>query len=283
MNPSARLHRSLFRCLQCLHQRLPPVANSKHILRQQQQQQQQQRHISSSRRLLLSSRPDSITRHRLDAERRAYYQRRVYYAASGALACMVAIWVLATSVELPPNAEKNDASASSAEALGGKDVVVVNGREAEEVSTGTSAVPSFPKTISLSNEQGTKTEYRLLGLGVRTVSFLKIQVYIAGLYVAESDIPALQAALIRQLPSSAADERERLREMLLDPEKSEEVWSRALKSGGFSTLWRIVPTRATDFMHLRDGWVRGITSRSGSKSAITGAGDEYGDEGFRTS
>jgi hypothetical protein len=196
---------------------------------------------------------------------------------------MVAIWFLATSVELPPNPEKNDAPTPSVEALGGKKVVVVGGRESEQVSTGTSSVPSFPKTISLTDEQGTKSEYLLLGLGIRTVSFLKIQVYVAGLYVAKSDIPTLQAALIRQLPSGTWDKKEKLRELLLDSEKSEEAWSRVLKSGGFSTLWRIVPTRATDFMHLRDGWVRGITSRSSSKTAIAGVGDEYGDEEFRTS
>jgi len=42
-------------------------------------------------------------------------------------------------------------------------------------------------------------------------------------------------------------------------------------------LLRIVPTRNTDFHHLRDGWVRAITSRAQRNK------EEFGDESFGAS
>lgn len=160
--------------------------------------------------------------------------------------------------------------------------------QAEQVPTGTSTVPTFPRTLQLTDDDGSKavagvpTEYQLMGLGVRTVSFLSIQVYVVGLYVATDDIAALQQTLIRQIDPVATtlvpDEKEKLRAKLLDPETGEEVWTRVLKDAGVRTAVRIVPTRNTDFMHLRDGWVRGITARTqraGQKGSV-----EFEDEGF---
>jgi hypothetical protein len=73
-------------------------------------------------------------------------------------------------------------------------------------------------------------------------------------------------------------EREKLKNMLMDPDKGEEVWKEILKHEGLRTAIRIVPTRNTDFMHLRDGWVRGITGRS-QRAAQVG-NKEYDDESF---
>jgi hypothetical protein len=200
----------------------------------------------------------------------------MYFAATGAVACMIAIWVLATSVELPPNnAEKLEAPHPTTERFSGKDVVIVGDTgNSEAVTTGTSTVPTFPKKMDLLAD-GKKAEYQLLGLGIRTVSFLRIQVYVAGLYVATEDLPALLGTLGTQSPPNTPPHA--LRALLLDADKSDEVWSRVLKAGGFRTLWRIVPTRSTDFMHLRDGWVRGITARS---RAAAGP-DEFDGEEFR--
>lgn len=160
--------------------------------------------------------------------------------------------------------------------------------KADQVPTGTSTVPTFPRTLHLTDDDdakaaaGVPTEYHLMGLGIRTVSFLSIQVYVLGLYVATDDIAALQQTLIRQIDPIAttlvADEKEKLRAKLLDPEVGEEVWTRVLKDAGVRTAVRIVPTRNTDFMHLRDGWVRGITARTqraGQKGSV-----EFEDEGF---
>lgn len=165
----------------------------------------------------------------------------------------------------------------------------------EQVPTENGTIPYFPKTIRIpssldsnaagqavgaevKNESGREEEYTLLGLGIRTVSFLSIQVYVVGLYIAKSDIPALQQRLVSQtaqpalsgVPNGSAikatslvpGEREDLKNLLLDTEKGEEVWGEILKEGGIRTAFRIVPTRNTDFLHLRDGWVRAITGRA---------------------
>ena len=219
---------------------------------------------------------------------------------------------------------------------GGPPVLRVPGQDdsLQQVPTGNSSVPYFPTTIRLPSQldargvkelkQGdelpmspspsvpgskdtTGEEYQLLGLGIRSVSFLRIQVYVVGLYVAKSDIGELQRLLVRTAirppgeeegSSYVADaatslvpkERERLKELLLDPERSTVVWNEIVKQSqterrhegqghqadnGVRTALRIVPTRNTDFIHLRDGFVRGITARATQNK--TG---EFQDESF---
>ncbi|KAJ5084499.1 hypothetical protein NUU61_009078 [Penicillium alfredii] len=206
---------------------------------------------------------------------------------------------------------------------GGPSVIPIKGQDgAEQVPTGNSTVPYFPSTIRLpstsnivnnkpAGDQELSTadgdEYQLLGLGIRTVSFLRIQVYVVGLYVAKSDLTELQQRLVRTaihppaddsmvVSSAGADsatslvppERQQLRELLLDAERSDAAWTALLKDDGIRTAFRIVPTRNTDFMHLRDGWVRGITSRAQQqqqqkKLAAPGAEPgEFQDEAFGT-
>ena len=88
------------------------------------------------------------------------------------------------------------------------------GEEPKEVNdvvhTGTSTVPTFPRVLDFyddeneikGNGNGPATsddrlvEYQLLGLGIRTVSFLGIQVYVVGMYIATDDIAAFQERLI---------------------------------------------------------------------------------------
>ena len=114
----------------------------------------------------------------------------------------------------------------------------------ENIPTGVSKVPYFPKTIWLPRSSSARDEtvsaalpagtgaaqqeeeeelYQLMGLGVRTVSFLSIQVYIVGLYVAKRDMGRLQEELVRAyMPggSSASTlvqgEKEDLRKILMD-------------------------------------------------------------------
>ncbi|EXJ95899.1 hypothetical protein A1O1_01024 [Capronia coronata CBS 617.96] len=156
----------------------------------------------------------------------------------------------------------------------------VNDREGEQqVPTGTSTIPFFPKFIHVTTDAPSSTpaaanegtqkdvQYQLVGLGVRTVSFLSIQVYVVGLYIAVSDIAALQDRLVHSVADPVAttlvpDEKSKLRDLLLDPDQGEEIWNKIVKDGQVRTAFRIVPTRNTDFMHLRDGFVRGITARS---------------------
>jgi len=79
------------------------------------------------------------------------------------------------------------------------------------------------------------------------------------------------------------EEKEQLKLTLLDAEKSYKVWDDLLreKGGNLKLAFRIVPTRNTDFGHLRDGWVRGITSRA--QSAQQKGDSSFQDESFGNS
>jgi hypothetical protein len=251
---------------------------------------------------------DPVSLHRLEAQRRAYYKRRSYYAAVGLIFGMVAIYVTATSVDLPPPSKPNKLDSSKRTddpmvVLGRERKVLVQkmGEKPEEikdvVQTGTSTVPEFPRVLEFSDENAVArttdsglgesgsgmVEYQLVGLGIRTVSFLGIQVYVVGLYIATEDIAVLQKALIRKISpvgsTLVAGEKEILKAKLMDPEEGERIWGDVLKDTGIRSLVRIVPTRNTDFHHLRDGWVRQITARAQSPLHK----DEYGNDGFGVS
>jgi len=303
MNP--RTLSPLFRQAQCL--RHAPKPSLSPVIRQQ-------RFAGSSRLPNDSTRNplDPITLQRIDDQRRAHYKRRSYYSGAGMLFGMVAMYVLATSIDIPPKPQQNDSPRGGigdvetgtpvvGGVTGGTEVRKVgegtppsslfptggNKEEVEQVPTGTSTIPTFPKMLHLATDGdaksgGVPTEYHLMGLGIRTVSFLGIQVYVVGLYIATDDIAALQQALIRHIDPVATtlvpNEKDKLRVKLLDAEIGEEIWTQVLKGSGIRTAVRIVPTRNTDFMHLRDGWVRGITARTqkaGQKGSV-----EFEDEGF---
>ena len=201
---------------------------------------------------------------------------------------------------------------------GGPSVIPIQGQDGvDQVPTGNSSVPHFPTTIRLPSVTGMDEkhaedelstsggdEYQLLGLGIRTVSFLSIQVYVVGLYVAKADITELQRRLVHtaihppvDLPDGAvavsgagadaatslvAPERQQLKDLLMDPERGDAAWTALIKENGIRTAFRIVPTRNTDFMHLRDGWVRGITARAQQKKPAPGAAEpgEFQDAAF---
>ncbi|TGO56345.1 hypothetical protein BOTNAR_0225g00020 [Botryotinia narcissicola] len=234
---------------------------------------------------------DPISLHRLEATRRAYYKRRTLYSASGFLVGMVCIWVTATSIEIPPPS-KLDSSRSSDSLSSSSPVTILppsstpppTTKETEDeelVPTGTSTIPTFPKTLHFSDTPTTHPSepYQLLGLGIRTVSFLHIQVYVLGLYISPSSIATLQTSLLQlAAPNGAstlvANEKDALKAMLLDPARSEEIWSAILKNPEIKSIVRIVPTRNTDFHHLRDAWVRSLTARAQKNR------EEFGDEAF---
>ncbi|KAJ5924102.1 Chalcone isomerase [Penicillium verhagenii] len=195
---------------------------------------------------------------------------------------------------------------------GGPSVIPIQGQDnISQIATGNSSVPYFPTTIRLPSITGTDNkkpgdqvstsdgdEYQLLGLGIRTVSFLSIQVYVVGLYVAKSDITELQQRLVRTAvhpPVASSDEmaaisgvgadsatslvppeRQQLKDLLMDPEHGDAAWTALIKDDGIRTAFRVVPTRNTDFLHLRDAWVRGITARA----QLNKAGTESQDPAF---
>lgn len=191
---------------------------------------------------------------------------------------------------------------SSREPLTTATKVEVTGKDhsgnVDQVATGTSKVPLFPRTIWLPRSGGAaiegksaalpagigpareEEEYQLLGLGIRTVSFLSIQVYVVGIYVAKNDLGRLQRELINaSVPEGSAastlvqGEKDDLRKRLLDGAESEKIWGKILKDGDIRSAVRVVPTRATNLNHLRDGWIRGIDLR--------GKGPDYENVDFK--
>jgi hypothetical protein len=301
LSPATRALRSLPRFSssrspsQCLfqHRQILP-ASSRHFTTK--------RTNSTSSTEASKPRIDAISLHRIEAERRAYYKRRSYYSGAGFVFGMIAIWMIATSIDLPQKPTNLDAPDSRKDdplvVIGRERKVVVQrlGEEPEEtedvVQTGTSTVPTFPRVLEFAdtaqgkyvgsgNSEVGLVEYQLLGLGIRTVSFLGIQVYVVGMYIATDDIATLQEALIRRIDPIAttlvAGEKEKLRSVLLDGEKSEEAWNEILRSKGVRTLIRIVPTRDTDFGHMRDAFVRAVTARATKNQ------EEFGDELFGAS
>jgi len=182
-----------------------------------------------------------------------------------------------SELEAPPDRQGEALPSGARVEITGKDHV----DDVDKIPTGTSTVPYFPKTIWLPRLGGAEIvgqspalpagtgaaqeeePYQLLGLGVRKVSFLRIEVYVVGLYVAKSDIGRLQAELIKASVGSGAStlvqgEKEELKHALLDGKGSEKVWSEVLREGGVRSALRIVPTKGTGFGHLRDGWLRRI-------------------------
>ncbi|EGO60860.1 hypothetical protein NEUTE1DRAFT_127643 [Neurospora tetrasperma FGSC 2508] len=184
-----------------------------------------------------------------------------------------------------------DSSLPSTDPLAGtnaaeRKVVMRDEKGHELVPTGNSTVPTFPRTLELGSFEGAiapgpsasglaptitgpdQTEYTLVGFGLRTVTFIGIQVYVVGYYVATADVASLQSALTKKVNPIAttlvAGERDQLRTDLLDPAKGEEIWDGLLANGiPARSVFRVIPVRDTDFHHLRDGFVRAIQARAG--------------------
>ncbi|PKS11096.1 hypothetical protein jhhlp_002857 [Lomentospora prolificans] len=259
------------------------------------------------RRTLMRSAParratDNLNIKRLSDQRNSYERDRMAFLAAGALAGVVGI--IYTSLKLKDALAKQGDKKTKMDANvptetftvdgGTKRKVVVHDADGNEiVPTGNSTVPTFPRTIDLSKVTASSdspqlpattrddigTEYTLVGLGVRTVTFLSIQVYVVGFYVATSDIATLQNYLVKKVNSLATTlvtgEKDELRAALLNPTEGEETWNTLLRESGVRTALRIAPVRDTDFPHLRDGFIRAITARSQSNPA-------YADEAFGT-
>lgn len=247
---------------------------------------------------------------RLNSKRRDYEQNRTAFLAAGAIAGIVSFiytaWklnkALSAQTEKDRNAVKCDAPIPTEPfrtEAGEKRKVVVHDEDGREiVPTGHSVVPAFPRTIhvdigpgpeaegsttnapiaaSITNNAG--TEFTLVGLGMRTVTFLGIQVYLVGFYVATQDVERLQHYLVKKINPLATTliptEKDALRKALRDPTEGEQTWDSILRQAGCRSAFRIVPVRDTDFHHLRDGFVRAIQARSGRDKT-------FNDEAFGT-
>ncbi|KAK9254061.1 chalcone-flavanone isomerase-domain-containing protein [Lipomyces tetrasporus] len=118
------------------------------------------------------------------------------------------------------------------------------------------SVDPFIRTVTVDG-----TEYWLLGLGVRTVSFLKLHVYAVGIYVAKDDVPELMKK-VKNI-SGELDARS----VILDNNSGIEIFDALLHQPVRFAL-RIVPVRNTDFAHLRDGFVRSVMASIKSHHSI---------------
>ncbi|KAK3984749.1 chalcone-flavanone isomerase-domain-containing protein [Cladorrhinum sp. PSN332] len=233
---------------------------------------------------------DTLNIHRINQESQDYHRNRRIFLWSGVIAGVVSFGYTGYKLvqELKKKPIKLDSSLPSSDPLSAPGAadrkVVLHDEEGREiVPTGNSTVPTFPRTIDLpsytsplstepvspgvTSSVPPTTEYTLVGLGLRTVTFIGIQVYVVGYYVATSDIAPLQSALIKKVNPIATTlvpgERDELRAELLDPEQSGQVWDELLAKGiPARSAFRVIPVRDTDFHHLRDGFVRAIQDRT---------------------
>lgn len=242
---------------------------------------------------------DTLNVNRLAAKYAEYHRTRQQALAAGAVAGVISIiyvsWKISQKLrEEGGGATQLDSSLPAGDPIHDPTRKVVkhdeNGREV--VATGNSYVKEFPRTVDLpeygrpevSNgaaDNGVTaptlivppsvaagTEYTLVGLGTRSVSFLGINVYVLGFYVATQDIADLQQHLVRRISPIAstlvASEKDDLRARLMDPTEGEQIWDELLRSGiPARSMVRVVPVRDTDFHHLRDGFVRAIQAHEG--------------------
>lgn len=220
-----------------------------------------------------------------------YYVRRRAFLLCGAISGVVGIcytsYLLFQELRKPKKLDSglpDKLDPFSTEAGSKRKTVIHDGDGTELVPTGNSTIPTFPRLLELAvgaegaQEKVNGVEYTLVGLGVRTVSFLSIQVYMVGYYIATQDIAAIQSRLIKEINPIAttlvSNEKDELRKALLDNERGEQLWTDILREIKPRSLFRVVPVRDTDFHHLRDGFVRAITARSQSNNSV------YGDEAF---
>ncbi|RLV94878.1 Altered inheritance of mitochondria protein 18 mitochondrial [Spathaspora sp. JA1] len=115
-----------------------------------------------------------------------------------------------------------------------------------------------PFPLEISKPDQFQEDFKLIGHGVRTVTFLHMRVYAIGIYIAQRDIPKA-TKILTELGA----------EKLNTPTESEEIVTKLLEND-IKFLARISPIRDTDFNHLRDGLIRSILAHPKSKG--------YGDE-----
>ncbi|KAI3325224.1 chalcone-flavanone isomerase [Xylariaceae sp. AK1471] len=234
---------------------------------------------------------ENLNVNRMRNEAYDHHVRRRNFLLCGAIAGVIATcytgYLLSVAIRKPKKLDSGlpDKVDPFSIDAGSKRKTVIHDSEGHEVvPTGNSVVTTFPRILDVPSateegqEKANGVQYTLVGLGVRTVTFIGIQVYMVGYYVATQDIAAIQSRLIKEINPIAttliSSEKDALRQALLDPEKGEQLWNSILKEVRPRSLFRVVPVRDTDFHHLRDGFVRAITARSQGNNA------EYGDEAF---
>ncbi|RGP58525.1 hypothetical protein FLONG3_11426 [Fusarium longipes] len=262
----------------------------------------------TTRRTLFSQRSNRLTDdldvNQLNSKRRDYEQNRTAFLAAGAIAGIVSFvytaWKLKKAIEAQGEKEKAAIKCDTEvpkeifkTEAGEKRKVVIHDEDGNEVvPTGNTTVKLFPRTLEVENVGSAGdaagpiaaavtdkhgTEFTLVGLGTRTVTFLGFEVYVVGFYVATQDVEKLQRYLVKKINPLATtlipSEKEDLRKALQDATEGEETWNLILKDAGCRSAFRIIPVRDTDFPHMRDGLVRAVQARSARNP-------DYNDEAF---
>ncbi|KAI8393685.1 chalcone-flavanone isomerase-domain-containing protein [Radiomyces spectabilis] len=125
--------------------------------------------------------------------------------------------------------------------------------EAATAYAGTVEDPETKLAFPINLQTGSEWK-RLIGLGARQVSFMNLNVYVLGLYMRGEDIGAL-----RQVEGwKDFDKREFL---------GDEKLALALLHQPMDVSIRIVPVRATNTQHLRDGFTRALLQRMREQNA----------------
>ncbi|EKJ79209.1 hypothetical protein FPSE_00520 [Fusarium pseudograminearum CS3096] len=264
--------------------------------------------VRTTRRSLFSQRSNRLTDdldvNQLNSKRRDYEQNRTAFLAAGAIAGIVSFvytaWKLKKAIEAQGEKEKAVIKCDTQvpteifkTEAGEKRKVVIHDEDGNEVvPTGNTTVKLFPRTLEVENVGSAGdvagpiaaavtdkhgTEFTLVGLGTRTVTFLGFEVYVVGFYVATQDVEKLQRYLVKKINPLATtlipSEKEDLRKALQDATEGEETWNMILKDAGCRSAFRIIPVRDTDFPHMRDGLVRAVQARSARNP-------DYNDESF---
>jgi len=118
----------------------------------------------------------------------------------------------------------------------------------------------FPTTLTIPSKVPLP-KFSLIGVGVRTVSFLGIKVYSVGFY-ADLDNPNLKI-------SKSATPEEKINHIVRNT----------------ACVIRIIPTRSTSYSHLRDGFMRALLARmkvSHARGTITEEEEEGAQSPLRT-
>jgi len=118
----------------------------------------------------------------------------------------------------------------------------------------------FPTTLTIPSKIPLP-KFSLVGVGVRTVSFLSIKVYSVGFY-ADLDNPNLKI-------SKSATSEEKIDHIVRNT----------------ACAIRIIPTRSTSYSHLRDGFMRALLARmklSHTRDTITEKEEEAAQSPLRT-
>ena len=113
------------------------------------------------------------------------------------------------------------------------------------------AIDPFP--LEMKKNDFLKTDWVLVGTGVRTVTFVSFKVYGVGIYVAKEDLPKA-----KQLLQGVNIDT------LLDPVANVGVIDKLL-DGGVKFMVRFSPVRNTDFNHLKDGYIKLILANPKAK------------------